>query len=111
MVLLFRCTFSGPPTDINQPDPGPSGIKKSQPSSRDSIQHAVGSEFFSSCTEVTVAICDPKPHSMTGSGRGLEEMIVQSAASSEFASTWNTFGVIISSRNCSEVITAEWGNA
>src|ERR1043166_6821608 len=111
MVLLFRCASSGPPTDINQPDPGASGIKKSQPSSRDSIQHAVGSEFFSSCNEVTVAICDPKPHSMTDSGRGREEMIVQSAASAEFASAWNTFGATISSINCSEAITAEWGTA
>src|SRR5437867_13273329 len=110
MRLLFRCAFNGPPTEINQPGPDASGPKDSQPSSRDSIQHAVGSEPCSSSTSVTVATCDPKPCSMTDSGRGREEMIVQSAASGELALARNNFATI-SSRNCSEAITAEWGSA
>src|SRR5207249_10131863 len=106
MRLLFRCAFSGPPTDINQSEPGASGIKNSQPSSRDSIQHAVESEPFSSSTSVTVATCDPKPCSMTDTGRGREEINVQSAASTELAFARNKFDTI-SRRNCSEPITAE----
>src|SRR5213593_3600651 len=110
MLLLFRCAFSGPPTDINQPEPGASGIKKSQPPSSDSIQHAVESELFSSCTGATVAICDPNPHSTTDSGRGRKEMIVQTVGSSEIAFTGNNLGAANSSRNCSDTITAEWGS-
>src|SRR5262249_35651256 len=76
--LSERWDSSGPPTDINQPVPETSGIKKSHPSSTDSIQQVAGSARFSSCTGTTVAVLFPNELSRDDVGRGREETIVQS---------------------------------
>src|SRR5262249_21966793 len=105
--LVSRWLSIRPPTDISQAESRESGIRKSHPSSTDSIQQAAASDPFASRTGATAAIRCPKGYSTAASGRRREEMIVQPTVPADAGLARTNFGAMFSERNCSDTIAAE----
>src|SRR5579862_9767998 len=76
LLSAFK-TSTAAPMESSHPDLGGHGIKKSQPSSIDSIQQAPGSALGWRVTGVTEAVREPKAWSTVPTGRGREATMVQ----------------------------------